>query len=259
LSGDCGAQSPDRWLFKPRRGSPHRAPEAEGRERPGRVQRRAGGEKRRGGEEEREGKGREKRRGGEGGGRKGRKEKKVRKIGYNENGVDLSGFQSVCKGVPKPNEKTMTGIRNWLMKLFRLDQNQHGLNVMGTQYTSWTQATDVAGPSSYVSHMVPIDYEYAEEDERRHRRSPTPAFDFDSYFAPVQNEPNIVLDSQLSGAPPATQVSQGGYETPLPQGRPTRHVVPPEPLTYSADHVRAGRRAAKPGTLRGVAPKRGRI
>ncbi|TVU45978.1 hypothetical protein EJB05_05488, partial [Eragrostis curvula] len=148
----------------------------------------------------------------------------------------------------------MTGIRNWLMKLFRLDQNQHG-----TQYTSWTQATDVAGPSSYVPHMAPIDYEYAEEDERRHRRSPTPAFDFDSYFAPVQNEPNIVPDSQLSGAPPATQVSQGGYETPLPQGRPTRHVVPPEPLTYSADHVRAGRRAAKPGTLRGVAPKRGRI
>ncbi|TVU29951.1 hypothetical protein EJB05_21547, partial [Eragrostis curvula] len=179
--------------------------------------------------------------------------------GFNENGVDLSGFESVCKGVPKPNEKTMTGIRNWLMKLFRLDQNQHGLNVMGTQYTSWTQATDVAGPSSYVPHMAPIDYEYAEEDERSHRRSPTPAFDFDSYFAPVQNEPNIVPDSQLSGAPSATQVSQGGYETPLPQGRPTRHVVPPEPLTYSADHVRAGRRAAKPGTLRGVAPKRGRI
>ncbi|TVU45570.1 hypothetical protein EJB05_05059, partial [Eragrostis curvula] len=150
-------------------------------------------------------------------------------------------------------------ISNSLRQVSRFIKGARPVKFAGTQYTSWTQATDVAGPSSYVPHMAPIDYEYAEEDERSHRRSPTPAFDFDSYFAPVQNEPNIVPDSQLSGAPPATQVSQGGYETPLPHGRPTRHVVPPEPLTYSADHVRAGRRAAKPGTLRGVAPKRGRI
>ncbi|TVU48080.1 hypothetical protein EJB05_07703, partial [Eragrostis curvula] len=161
----------------------------------------------------------------------------------------------LCKVTPATAALRTARRRRKIHKILQKFLFGHGC----TQYTSWTQATDVAGPSSYVPHMAPIDYEYAEEGERRHRRSPTPAFDFDSYFAPVQNEPNIVPDSQLSGAPPATQVSQGGYETPLPQGRPTRHVVPPEPLTYSADHVRAGRWAAKPGTLRGVAPKRGRI
>lgn len=67
-----------------------------------------------------------------------------------------------------------------------------------------------------------------------------------------------ILGSQLGSAPIPTQPSQDEYITPVPSGRPTRNVVPPSPLTYSADHVRAGRRAARPGTLRGVAPKRGR-
>ena len=72
------------------------------------------------------------------------------------------------------------------------------------------------------------------------------------------DEIDIIGPSQLGDAPRATQPSQQMYGTPDPSGRPTRQVVPPSPLTYSADHVRAGRRAPKPGTVRGVAPKRGK-
>ena len=65
--------------------------------------------------------------------------------------------------------------------------------------------------------------------------------------------------SQLGDAPPLTQPSQQPETTPVPSTRPPRQVVPPSPLTYSAAHVRAGRKkTSKPGTVRGIAPKRGR-
>ncbi|TVU44011.1 hypothetical protein EJB05_03435, partial [Eragrostis curvula] len=105
------------------------------------------------------------------------------------------------------------------------------------------------------------DYDYDDEEvsghsERYGRRSPTP-FDLDAYMAEEQQD--TLRPSQLGDAPPMTQSSQQYYDTPGPAGgRPTRQVVPPSPLTYSAGHVRAGRKAPKPGTVRGVPPKRGR-
>lgn len=102
--------------------------------------------------------------------------------------------------------------------------------------------------------MAPGDYEYTVEDERSHRRSPSPAFDLDTFWPEGHGQQDTVPATQLAGAPPPTQPSQDDYETPVPQRRPTRHVPPREPLTYSADHVRAGRRASKPGTVRGVPP-----
>ena len=69
---------------------------------------------------------------------------------------------------------------------------------------------------------------------------------------------DVMTSSQFGGAPQPTQPSQDDYITPAPTGRPTQQVVPPSPLTYSADHVRAGRRAPRPGAVRGVMPKRGR-
>lgn len=102
--------------------------------------------------------------------------------------------------------------------------------------------------------------EIAAHPARYGRRSPSPAFDFEEFFA--QGEHETLSASQMGGAPEATQPTQptqDDYGTPGPTGRPTRQRVPPSPLTYSAGHVRAGRRAPRPGTVRGVAPKRGRI
>lgn len=107
--------------------------------------------------------------------------------------------------------------------------------------------------------MDDYDYDDAEvsaHSERYGRRSPTP-FDLDAYLAEGQHD--TLRTSQFSGAPPMTQASQQYDDTPPPAGgRPTRQVAPPSPLTYSAGHVRAGRKAPKPGTVRGVPPKRGR-
>ncbi|TVU34503.1 hypothetical protein EJB05_16338 [Eragrostis curvula] len=135
----------------------------------------------------------------------------------------------------------------------------------GPSYSSWRPTGDVAGSSSQVPRMAPgsemDDYDYDDEEvsghsERYGRRSPTP-FDLDAYVAEGQHD--TLRPSQLSGAPPMTQPSQQYDDTPTPAGgRPTRQVVPPSPLTYSAGHVRAGRKAPKPGTVRGVPPKRGR-
>ncbi|TVU28899.1 hypothetical protein EJB05_20437, partial [Eragrostis curvula] len=212
-------------------------------------------------------------------------------------GADLSGFSSVYRGITRPNERTITGVHNWLMRLFQLDTDQHGLNLMGMvsraregfywelvplnatstwrkyvdkaverpSYSGWRPTGDVAGSSSQVPRMAPgsemDDYDYDDEEvsghsERYGRRSPTP-FDLDAYMAEGQHD--TLRPSQLSGAPPMTQPSQQYDDTPAPAGgRPTRQVVPPSPLTYSAGHVRAGRKAPKPGTVRGVPPKRGR-
>ncbi|TVU33405.1 hypothetical protein EJB05_25220 [Eragrostis curvula] len=135
----------------------------------------------------------------------------------------------------------------------------------GPSYSGWRPTGDVAGSSSQVPRMASgsemDDYDYDDEEvsghsERYGRLSPTP-FDLDAYMA--QGQHDTLRPSQLSGAPPMTQPSQQYDDTPAPAGgRPTRQVVPPSPLTYSAGHVRAGRKAPKPDTVRGVPPKRGR-
>lgn len=103
------------------------------------------------------------------------------------------------------------------------------------------------------------DDEITAHPDRYGRRSPSPAFDFDEFFA--QGEHETLSVSQMGGAPVPTQATQDEDATPVPTGRPTRQIVPPSPLTYSAGHVRAGRgrRAPRPGTVMGVAPKRGRF
>ncbi|TVU43741.1 hypothetical protein EJB05_10232 [Eragrostis curvula] len=135
----------------------------------------------------------------------------------------------------------------------------------GTNYSGWRPTGDVAASSSQVPRMAlryeMDDYDYDDEEvsghsERYGRRSSTP-FDLDAYMAEGQQD--TLRPSQLGDAPPMTQSSQQYYDTPAPAGgRTTRQVVPPSPLTYSAGHVRAGRKAPKPGTVRGVPPKRGR-
>ena len=65
--------------------------------------------------------------------------------------------------------------------------------------------------------------------------------------------------SQLGGAPPATQDSTHGEQTPVPEQarRSTHEAIPPEPLTYSQNHTRAPQAAERRGRRRGC--KRGRI
>ena len=80
-------------------------------------------------------------------------------------------------------------------------------------------------------------------------------FSTDSY-------PDEIGPSQLGGAPLLpTQVSQEDFTTPVADEtrRPTRQVVPPDPLTYSQQHTRAAQvaeRRARGGAQR---HKRGRI
>ena len=71
--------------------------------------------------------------------------------------------------------------------------------------------------------------------------------------------PKEVGPSQLGGAPPATQDSTQGEQTPIPDQtrRSTREAIPPEPLTYSQYHTRAAQAAERRGRRRGG--KRGRI
>ena len=46
-------------------------------------------------------------------------------------GVDLSGFASVNRWVSRANERTISGVHDWLMRIFGLDRNQHNVKVMG--------------------------------------------------------------------------------------------------------------------------------
>ena len=60
--------------------------------------------------------------------------------------------------------------------------------------------------------------------------------------APTQE---VVGPSQLGGAPPATQDSTQGEQTPVPDQthRSTHEAIPLEPLTYSQHHTRAAQAA----------------
>ncbi|XP_039805079.1 poly(U)-specific endoribonuclease homolog [Panicum virgatum] len=68
--------------------------------------------------------------------------------------------------------------------------------------------------------------------------------------APTQE---VVGTSQLGGAPLATQDYSQVEQTPIPeQGRRSTHeTIPPEPLTYSQRHTRAGQAAERRGKRRG--------
>jgi len=47
------------------------------------------------------------------------------------NGVDFSGFPLICKGISRPDERTIHGVRNWILRLFGLDPEQHTLHLRG--------------------------------------------------------------------------------------------------------------------------------
>lgn len=104
--------------------------------------------------------------------------------------------------------------------------------------------------------------DYPEDDEIQEEQQhvgESSSFDLEA-FRSWGTPADVYGSSQLGGAPLLpTQDTQEDFATPAPSGRPTRTVVPPEPLTYSAHHVRAqGRKAPKPGSVRGQVPKRGR-
>ena len=65
--------------------------------------------------------------------------------------------------------------------------------------------------------------------------------------------PEEVAPSQLGGAPPATQDSTQGEQTPVPEHtrRSTREAIPPEPLTYSQQHTRVAQAAERRGRRKG--------
>jgi len=59
-------------------------------------------------------------------------------IRYCPEGVDLSGFRSVNKGISRANERSFGAICNWLMKCFKLDPEQFGLTVSAvTSRSNW--------------------------------------------------------------------------------------------------------------------------
>ena len=51
-------------------------------------------------------------------------------ICYGPEGVDLSGFKSVTKGIARASERTFGGVYNWLLRFFNLDSEQYELTVM---------------------------------------------------------------------------------------------------------------------------------
>ena len=51
-------------------------------------------------------------------------------ICYGLEGVDLSGFKSVTKGIARASERTFVGVYNWLLRFFNLDSEQYELTVM---------------------------------------------------------------------------------------------------------------------------------
>ena len=50
-------------------------------------------------------------------------------IRYGQFGVDLSGFQSVTKGLDRASDRPFHSVYNWFMKLFKLDHNECDLRI----------------------------------------------------------------------------------------------------------------------------------
>ena len=63
-------------------------------------------------------------------------DKQVFQIFYGEgeivnglNGVDLSWFKSLYRGVSRTHERTFYGVRNWLMRVLQVDPEEYKLRV----------------------------------------------------------------------------------------------------------------------------------
>ena len=69
-------------------------------------------------------------------------------IRYGPNGVDLSGFRHVMKGLSKANERTIVGVCKWLMRFFQLDPQQYELKL---------KAVLSRASHGYFGELVPIE------------------------------------------------------------------------------------------------------
>ena len=93
--------------------------------------------------------------------------------------------------------------------------------------------------------MVPCESEYrqlggTDDDEEAADVDDLEQADWVNTFFSTAPMPEEAGHSQLGGAPPATQDSTQGEQTPVPDQtrRSTREAIPPEPLTYSQHHTR---------------------
>lgn len=68
-------------------------------------------------------------------------------IVYGSEGVDLSGFRSMTKGIGRACERTFSGVYNWLFTGFKLDPEQHGLTI---------QAVVNRSMQGYYGELFPI-------------------------------------------------------------------------------------------------------
>ena len=69
-------------------------------------------------------------------------------IRYGLNGVDLSGFCHVMKGLSKANERIIVGVCKWLMQFFQLDLQQHDLKL---------KTVLSCASQGYFGELVPIE------------------------------------------------------------------------------------------------------
>ena len=69
-------------------------------------------------------------------------------IMYGPNGVDLSGFRHVMKGLSKANERNIVGVCKWLMRFFQLDPQQYELKLKGVLSRA---------SHGYFGELVPIE------------------------------------------------------------------------------------------------------
>ena len=98
--------------------------------------------------------------------------------------------------------------------------------------------------------MLPCESEYrqlggTDDDEEAADVEDLEQADWVNAFFSTAPLPEEVDPSQLGGAPPATQDSTQGEQTPVPEQtrHSTREAIPPEPLTYSQHHTRAAQAA----------------
>ena len=77
--------------------------------------------------------------------------------------------------------------------------------------------------------------------------------DWVNMFFSTAPMPEEAGPSQLGSAPPATQDSTQGEQTPVPEQtrHSTREAIPPEPLTYSQHHTRVAQAAERCGRRKG--------
>ena len=106
--------------------------------------------------------------------------------------------------------------------------------------------------------MMPCELEYrqlggTDDDEESEDVDHLAQTEWVNTFFSTALMPEEAGPSQLGGAPPATQDSTQGEQTPVPDQthRSTREAFPPEPLTYSQHHTRAAQATERRGRRRG--------